>query len=142
MLMGEYRNNLDNKGRLVIPSKLRNSLETEVILTRGLDNSLFLYSSSTWNDLISKIDTLSFTKKDNRNFMRFLLSGALTLEFDKQGRIIIPLFLQEFANLKKECVIIGANDHVEIWSDNAWEKFMQDNFTSLSEISCDLFNSN
>ncbi len=142
MLMGEYHNNLDNKGRLVIPSKLRSFLGTEVILTRGLDNSLFLYPVSTWNNLISKIDTLAFTKKDSRNFIRFLLSGALTLEFDKQGRIIIPLFLQEFAKLEKECVIIGASDHIEIWSNDAWKKFMQDNFTSLSEISCDLFNSN
>ena len=142
MLMGEYHYNLDLKGRIVIPSKLREVLGDKVILTRGLDNSLFLYSLSTWSVLVSKLNSLSFTEKDNRNFIRFLLSGALTLEFDKQGRIIIPSYLQEFANLKKEVVIIGALNRVEIWSNEAWKDFMSNNFNSLSKISCDLFGSN
>ena len=142
MLMGEYHNNLDLKGRVVIPSKLREVLGDKIVLTRGLDNSLFLYSVATWNTLLKKLDTLAFTEKDNRNFVRFLLSGAITLEFDKQGRIIIPTYLQEFASLEKEVVIIGSLNRVEIWSNKNWNEFMKDNFNRLSEISCNLFNSN
>ena len=126
MLMGEYHNNLDLKGRVVIPSKLREVLGDKIVLTRGLE----------------KLDTLAFTEKDNRNFVRFLLSGAITLEFDKQGRIIIPTYLQEFASLEKEVVIIGSLNRVEIWSNKNWNEFMKDNFNRLSEISCNLFNSN
>ena len=93
-------------------------------------------------NLLEKLDTLAFTEKDNRNFVRFLLSGAITLEFDKQGRIIIPTYLQEFASLEKEVVIIGSLNRVEIWSNKNWNAFMKDNFNRLSEISCNLFNSN
>ena len=142
MLMGEYHNNLDLKGRVVIPSKLRETLGNKVILTRGLDNSLFLYSFKDFETLTEKFNSLSFMEKENRFFTRFMFSGAITLEFDKQGRIIIPDFLKDFAALEKEVVIIGALNRVEIWSNNNWNKFMTNNFKRLSEISENLFNSN
>lgn len=142
MLMGEFHNNLDLKGRIVIPSKLREVLGEKIILTRGLDKSLFLYSVETWNLLMEKMNSLPFTEKETRNFVRFMTSGAVALEFDKQGRIIIPSYLREFACLEKETVIIGALNRVEIWSNNNWNNFMLNNFESLSEISCNFFNSN
>ena len=142
MLMGEYRNSLDAKGRIVIPSKFREELGNRIILTRGLDGSLFIYSEDAWNKLTEKLQTLSFTQKESRNFIRFLLSGANTLEFDKQGRIIIPSYLKEYANFTKEVVLVGVLNRVELWSNTAWDKFMTDNFDDLSSISSDLFGSN
>ena len=142
MLMGEYRNSIDAKGRIVIPSKFREELGNKIILTRGLDGSLFIYSEDAWNKLTEKLQTLSFTEKESRNFTRFLLSGANTLEFDKQGRIIIPSYLKEYANFTKEVVLVGVLNRVELWSDTAWDKFMTDNFDDLSSISSDLFGSN
>ena len=142
MLMGEYRNSLDAKGRIVIPSKFREELGNKIILTRGLDGSLFIYSEDAWNKLTEKLQTLSFTEKESRNFTRFLLSGANTLEFDKQGRIIIPSYLKEYANFTKEVVLVGVLNRVELWSQDAWDKFMTDNFDDLSSISSDLFGSN
>lgn len=140
--MGEYRNSIDIKGRIVIPSKFREELGEKIILTRGLDGSLFIYSYQKWTELTDKLKTLSFTEKEARNFIRFMLSGANTLEFDKQGRIIIPSYLKTYANLSKEVVLVGVLNRVEIWSLEAWDKFMTDNFDDLSSISSDLFNSN
>lgn len=142
MLMGEYHNNLDLKGRVVIPSKLRDILGEKIVLTRGLDGSLFIFSYNAWIRLTEKLTALTFTEKENRNFSRFFLSGATTLEFDKQGRIIIPNFLREYANLEKDVIIIGVLDRVEVWSKENWDKFMDLNFKSLSNISSNLFNSN
>ena len=142
MLMGEYRNNLDVKGRIVVPSKFREELGDKIIFSRGLDGSLFIYSLPKWMELTEKLKTLSFTEKESRNFTRFMLSGAHTLEFDKQGRIIIPSYLKDYACLTKEVVLIGVLNRVEIWSSDNWDKFMTDNFDDLSSISNDLFNSN
>ena len=139
MLMGEYHNNLDLKGRVVIPSKLRESLGSLVILTRGLDNSLFLFSKEEWNLLTEKLKTLSFTDMESRNFLRFFYSSAITLELDKQGRILIPNYLKEFANLNKEVVLIGVLNRLEIWSLDNWNNFINKNFDSLSQISNSLF---
>lgn len=142
MLMGEFHNNLDLKNRVVVPSKLRDELGREFILTRGLDGSLFGYSLETWKKLTEKLNTLSFTQKESRNFTRFLMASATTLEFDKQGRIVIPNFLKTHAALEKEVVIVGVLDRIEIWSVEKWNTFMDENFESLSDISSDLFSSN
>lgn len=142
MLMGEYHNNLDLKGRVVIPSKFREEIKEKVVLTRGLDGSLFIYSFNDFKTLTDKLNTLSFTEKESRNFTRFMLSGAITLEFDKQGRIVIPTYLKEYAKLEKEIVIVGVLNRIEIWSSDNWNNFMDNNFTSLSNISNNLFNSN
>ncbi len=142
MLMGEYQNNIDLKGRVVIPSKFREELGEKIVLTRGLDGSLFIYSIEMWNKLTEKLTTLSFTDKNSRNFTRFITSGANTLEFDKQGRIIIPSYLKDYAALEKEVVLVGVLNRIEIWSLKNWNSFMDNNWQDLSNISSDLFNSN
>ena len=139
MLMGEYHHNIDEKGRLIIPSKFRNDLCEKFIITRGLDKCLFVYSEEEWNKLISKLKTLPFTNKDARNFTRFFLSGATANEFDRQGRINISSSLVSYANLTKECVIIGANDRLEIWSEELWNNFIESNEDNLSDIAEKLF---
>ena len=139
MLMGEYHHNIDEKGRLIIPSKFRNDLGEKFIITRGLDKCLFVYSEEEWNKLIAKLKTLPFTNKDARNFTRFFLSGATVNEFDRQGRINISSSLVSYANLTKECVIIGANDRLEIWSEDLWDNFIESNEDNLSDIAENLF---
>ncbi len=136
--MGEYHHTIDEKGRIIIPSKIRYDLGENFIVTRGLDNCLFIYPKNEWVEIINKYKLLPNTK-DARNFMRFFLSGATTLEFDKQGRINIPMPLIKFANLKKDCVIIGVNERLEIWSKENWEEFLSQNEANLTEIADSLF---
>lgn len=139
MLMGEYHHNIDDKGRLIIPSKFRTELGEKLIITRGLDKCLFIYSESEWEKIVSKLKTLPFTNKDARNFTRFFLSGATECEFDKQGRINITSPLVTYADLAKECVIIGANDRLEVWSQPSWDDFLFTNEDNLSDIAENLF---
>ena len=142
MLMGEYHHNIDDKGRLIIPAKFRNELGESFVVTRGLENCLFIYSLVEWEKIVTKLKTLPFTKKDARSFTRFFLSGATTLEFDKQGRINISSPLATYAKLDKECVIVGVNDRLEIWAKDSWDKFLNDNNEDLSDIAENLFSSN
>ena len=141
MLMGEYRHNIDDKKRLVIPSKFRSELGENFILTRGLDKCLFVYSKAEWNKIVDKLKSLPFTQKDARNFTRFFLSGATVCEIDQSGRISITSPLIEYADITKECVIIGANDRLEIWSKESWDTFMADNIDNFSDIAENLFTS-
>ena len=139
MLMGEFHHNIDEKNRLVIPSKFRSELGEQFIITRGLDKCLFIYSMNEWNKLVSKLNTLPFTQKNARNFTRFFLSGAINAEFDRSGRVSITSPLIEYADINKECVIIGASDRLEIWSKESWDKFLSDNEEKLSDIEENLF---
>ena len=132
MFMGEYHHNIDEKGRLIMPSKFRYDLGENFIVTRGIDSCLFVYPKETWNKLTSKLNELSFTKKDVRSFQRFFLSAATLSEFDKQGRINIPTPLADYASLTKECVVIGVNDRIEIWSKENFDKFLNDNIDNIS----------
>ena len=141
MLMGEYHHIIDEKGRLTIPSKIRYELGDGFVITRGLDNCLSIYPKVEWNSIIEKYKLLPQTK-DVRNFMRIFLSGATILEFDKQGRINIPSTLIEFANLTKECIIIGVNNRIEIWSQDNWNNFIKVNEDNFSDIADNLFSSN
>lgn len=141
MFMGEYHFTLDDKGRLTIPAKLRADLGSNFIVTRGLDNCLFVYPKNEWNNIIAKYKELPNTK-DARNFMRFFLSGATVSDFDKQGRINISAPLMAYANLSKDCVIIGVNDRIEIWDKSRWEEFINTNEDQLSDIADNLFASN
>ena len=140
MLMGEYHHNIDDKGRLTIPSKIRYELGEKFIATRGLDGCLFIYPENEWKNIITKYKELPNTR-DARNFMRFFLSGASELEFDKQGRINISNPLVKYADLSKECIIIGVNDHLEVWSKERWEDFMNTNEDNFSDIADSLFSS-
>lgn len=142
MLMGEYHHNIDEKGRLILPAKFREELGESFIITRGLEECLFVYSDSEWNNITKRLNNLPFTKKDARSFMRFFLSGATAAEFDKQGRINITSPLISYADLKKECVIIGVGDRLEIWSAEKWNSFYEENKDNLSNIAEDLFDSN
>ena len=139
MLIGEYHHSIDEKGRLIIPSKFREDIGNSFVVTRGLDGCLFVYSLIEWEKIVSKLKKLPFTKKDARIFMRFLLAGATVCEFDKQGRINLVNSLIEYAGLKKECVIIGVNDRLEIWSLDKYNNLMNENFDKLDDISENLF---
>lgn len=137
--MGEYHHSLDDKKRLIIPSKLREDLGDYVIVTRGLEDCLFIYSQSAWNDIVNKLKTLPFTKKDARSFTRLFLSGATVCEFDKQGRIALKEPHTNYASLIKDCVIVGVNDRLEIWSKANWDNYFSNNKESMADVADHLF---
>ena len=139
MFMGEYHHSIDEKGRIIIPSKFRSELGESFVVTRGLENCLFVYSLVEWTKIVDRLKKLPFTKKDARNFTRFFLSGATITELDKQGRANINQPLIDFANLEKECIIIGVNDRLEIWSKDSWDNFFNSNSDKLSDIAENLF---
>lgn len=120
MLIGEYSHNIDAKGRVNFPAKLREGLGVRFILTKGLDGCLFVYSEKEWAVLEEKISQLPMSKA--RNIQRYLFSGATEVEPDKQGRILIPATLREHAGLEKEAWIIGASNRAEIWSKERWDQ--------------------
>lgn len=119
--MGEYNHTIDTKGRLIIPSKFREALGEEFVVTKGLDGCLFVYDNKEWAAFEEKLKSLPLTNKDARQFVRFFLAGAAMAEVDKQGRILVPSVLREFAGLDKEVVLIGVASRVEIWSKERWE---------------------
>ena len=137
--MGEYHHSLDDKKRLIIPSKLREDLGDYVIVTRGLEDCLFIYSQSAWNDIVNKLKTLPFTKKDARSFTRLFLTGATVCEFDKQGRITLKEPHTNYASLIKDCVIVGVNDRLEIWSKANWDNYFSNNKESMADVADHLF---
>ena len=141
MFMGEYHHTIDEKGRIIIPSKIRDILGNDAIATRGLDNCLYIYRLDDFKELVLKYKELP-NIKDTRNYMRFFLSGAVQIIFDKQGRINIEKRLIDFATLKKECVIIGVGDHVEIWDKENWNNFIISNEENFSDIADKLFSPN
>ena len=137
--MGEFRHNIDEKKRLIIPSKFREELGDKVIITRGLDGCLFVYSLEEWYKIVLSLKNLPFTKKDTRIFTRFFLSGATICEFDKQGRVVIPSSLTDYAEIKKECTIIGVNDRLEVWALDKFIGLMDENYDILDEVAENLF---
>ena len=139
MLMGEYHHNIDEKSRLIIPSKFRSELGDKIIITKGLDKCLFIYSLEEWNKIMQKVSKLQFTKKNVRAFERAFIGGASTIEFDKQGRINITSPLVHYANIIKECVIIGVSERLEIWSKEEFDRYMTDNEDNLEEITENIF---
>ena len=141
MFMGEFHHNLDDKGRIIIPAKFRYELGSKFIITRGLEKCLYVYSMEEWNNIVAKLKELPFTKKDARTFIRSFFSGATECEFDKSGRINITSPLVTYADITKECVVIGANDRIEIWSENSWNNFMDINSDKLEDIAENLFDS-
>ncbi|RKD24091.1 cell division/cell wall cluster transcriptional repressor MraZ [Ammoniphilus oxalaticus] len=134
MFMGEYQHSIDDKGRLTIPAKFRESLGADFLITRGLDNCLFVYPMEEWKALEGKLKALPFTRADARAFTRFFFSGATECELDKQGRVNIPAALRQHARLEKDCVVIGVSSRVEIWSRALWEDYATDSAESFSEI--------
>ena len=140
MFIGEYHHTIDEKGRIIIPSKFRESLGKEFIITRGIENCLFIYSLQNWAEITNKLSSLPFTKKDARTFNRFFMSGATNVELDKQGRVNISKPLIDYANISKDCVIIGTGDRLEVWSQESWNSFFDSTKDSMSDIAENLFN--
>lgn len=122
MFVGEYTHNLDPKGRLAIPYRLRRELEVGAVVTRGLDGCLTLYTKDEWDRLASRIAALPLSDPKARRFSRFFLAGAVEVEFDKQGRILVPGYLREYAEMASEVVIAGMYNRIELWSKARWAK--------------------
>lgn len=134
MFMGEFQHSIDSKGRIIIPAKFRDELGEKFIVTRGLDNCLFVYPQDEWEKLEGKLKTLPFTKADARAFTRLFFSGAVECEVDKQGRVLLPLNLREYAGMNKDAVVIGVSSRVEIWSLEVWNKYSEEANLSFEEI--------
>jgi len=132
--MGEYKHNVDVKGRMIVPAKFREGLGDSFVVTRGLDKCLFAYPLDEWKVIEEKLKQLPLTKKDARAFTRFFFSGAIECEIDKQGRINIPQNLRNYADLEKECVVIGVSERVEIWANDKWKEYVEDSEESFAEI--------
>ncbi len=123
MLLGEYRHNVDIKGRVSVPSKFRGDLGQTFVITKGLDNCLFMYSKQEWETFEQKLKSLPLTNQDARSFVRFFFAGATECEVDKQGRVNIPQNLREYANITKDVVIVGVATRAEIWDSENWNKY-------------------
>lgn len=134
MFMGEYQHSIDDKGRLTVPSKFRENLGPQFIVTRGLDNCLFVYPMSEWSVLEQKLKSLPLMKSDARAFSRFFFSGATECELDKQGRVNLPKNLCDYAKLDKDCVVIGVSNRVEVWSKAIWEGYTKQSEEAFNEI--------
>ena len=132
MFMGEYNHTIDTKGRLIIPAKFREVLGDSFVVTKGLDGCLFVYDNTEWSAFEDKLKTLPLTNKEARKFVRFFLAGAASVEVDKQGRILIPSVLREFAALDKEVVLAGVGRRIEIWSKDRWEETLK--YDDMEEI--------
>lgn len=138
MFMGEFQHQMDAKGRLIVPAKFREELSEHFVITRGLDKCLFGYTLDEWQRIEEKLKTLPITKKDVRKFMRLFFSGAVEVEIDKQGRINIPTHLRSYADLTKECVVIGVSSRIEIWDAKSWQSFYEETESHYEEIAEEL----
>lgn len=134
MFIGEYQHTLDTKGRVIIPSRFREDLGDEFVMTKGLDNCLFLYPRKEWSILEEKLKTLPLTNRDARAFIRFFFSGATECTLDKQGRVLIPFNLREHSKLQKDVVVIGVSTRMEIWSKEEWKSYNDDDNLSYDNI--------
>ena len=132
MFMGEYNHTIDAKGRLIIPSKFREVLGDEFVVTKGMDGCLFVYDNEEWQAFEEKLRSLPITNKEARQFARFFLAGAAEVEVDKQGRILVPNILREFAQISKDVVLIGVASRIEIWSKERFEGMAS--FEDMDEI--------
>ncbi|MBR3133798.1 MAG: division/cell wall cluster transcriptional repressor MraZ [Clostridia bacterium] len=134
MLIGEFEHSIDNKGRLIMPAKLRDDIGENFVVTKGLDGCLFAFSITEWTNFEEKLKSLPLSNRNSREFTRFFLSGATECEIDKQGRFLIPANLRESAGLEKETVIIGVGTRIEIWNKEKWTKYSSDDNISVEEI--------
>ncbi len=123
MLIGEYRHTLDEKKRLSLPAKFRKEVGKKIVVTRGLDTCLFVFSEKAWSTIAQKLALLPVGQADTRGMSRFLLAGAVETELDSAGRILIPDFLKDFAQLKSRVVLAGLSDRIELWNEKAWEAY-------------------
>lgn len=134
MFMGEYNHTIDAKGRLIVPAKFREILGDNFIVTKGLDGCLFVYPNDEWTRFEEKLKGLPLTNKNARQFTRFFLAGAAACEVDKQGRILLPQVLREFASLEKDVVLVGVASRIEIWSRERWDESMNTYDGDMDEV--------
>lgn len=134
MFIGEYQHNLDDKSRFAVPVKFRKDLAQGVVITRGLDNCLFLYPKDQWEKLAVKLSALPIFQTNSRAFARLMLAGAMGSDLDRQGRVIIPDYLRKYSCLKKKIVITGLYDRLEIWDEERWEKYKSETEKNSGEI--------
>lgn len=134
MYIGEHHHNMDQKSRLIVPAKFRQELGTSFVMTRGLEGCLFVFDIAEWEGISAKMAALPLMKKDARRFARMFLSGATEVDVDKSGRFVIPAVLSKYASLEKECVIIGVQNRIEIWSESNWEAFLEGSIDEYEEI--------
>ncbi len=142
MFYGEYEHSLDKKGRLILPSKFREAAKSNYIekffMTRGLDNCLFMIPEEEWKIQEGKFRSIPFTKSQSRKFNRLYFSGAQEVVFDKQGRVLIPRYLKEFAGIKRDVMIVGVSNRIEIWDLERWKEFYSSEKGSFEKLAEDL----
>ena len=134
MFIGEYKHSLDSKGRIALPVKFRQKVGTGAIITKGLDHCLFIFTSKDWEVLAQKLINLPLVQSNSRAFVRLMVAGAMDVELDKQGRILIPDYLREYAGLKKQAVITGLYNRMEIWDSEAWKQYKAKTESASDEI--------
>ena len=138
MFYGEFEHSIDRKGRLILPAKIRevakNQFVEKFFVTRGLDKCLFMFSEEEWRSQENKFKSMPFTKQQTRTFNRLLFSGAVEVSFDKQGRILLPQYLKDFADIKKDVMIVGVSNRIEIWAKDKWQEFFTNSRQSFEEI--------
>lgn len=138
MFYGEFEHSIDRKGRLILPAKFRevakNQFVEKFFVTRGLDKCLFMFAEEEWRSQENKFKNMPFTKQQSRNFNRLLFSGAQEISFDKQGRILLPQYLKDFADIKKDVMIVGVSNRIEIWAKDLWRDFYANSRQSFEEI--------
>ena len=139
MFIGEYHHNLDEKGRLAVPKKFWADLNKGAIVTKGLDNCLFLYTKNEWKNLADKLANLPFSQSNTRAFARLMLAGAMDVDIDKQGRIILPEYLRTFAGLNKNIVVAGLYNRLELWDQKKWEEYKSKTEKESSAIAEQMF---
>ena len=134
MLLGEYQHNLDSKGRVAIPAKFKEELAAGAIITRGIDNCLFVFANKEWDELAKKLTALPLAQANSRAFVRLMLAGAMDVQLDSQRRILIPDYLRKYADLKKKVTIAGLNNRVEIWDAGRWSEYKKKTEGASEEI--------
>ncbi len=138
MFYGEYEHTIDKKGRIIIPSKFRDFLKEydikKIFVTRGLDKCLFLFTEDEWKAQETKFKSVSFTKSESRKFNRLYFSGATQVECDAQGRILLPKYLKDFAEIKRDIIFIGVSNRIEIWSREVWQEYYKSSKSSYEDI--------
>lgn len=134
MFLGEYQHNVDPKGRMAIPAKFRDELKSGAIITRGLDNCLFVFAPKEWEALAQKLVALPLAQANSRAFVRLMLAGATNVEIDAQGRVLIPDYLRKYAGLSKQVVVAGLYNRAEIWDSETWKRYKEKTEGASEEI--------
>ena len=134
MFIGEYSHNIDDKGRLAVPKKFQEDLKAGLVITKGLDNCLWVYTYESWKELATKLSKLPISSTNNRAFSRLMLAGAMDVSLDKQGRVVLPDYLRDYAKLGKKVIVTGLYDRLEIWDEVSWKAYKERTEAESGEI--------